>query len=89
MTDNIFDRLAELLQSAGPVNWRLGVQIAESVAGAADPVDPWVAEEYEELGRTAINMSLCGRSRADLHALQASGGRRLRPARRYCCQQQW
>ena len=54
MTDNIFDRLAELLQSAGPVNWRLGRQIAESVAGAAEPVDPWVAEEYEELGRTAV-----------------------------------
>jgi putative hydrolase len=54
VTDNIFDRLAELLQSAGPVNWRLGRQIAESVAGAAEPVDPWVAEEYEELGRTAV-----------------------------------
>lgn len=54
MTDNIFDRLAELLQSSGPVNWRLGRQIAESVAGAAEPVDPFVAEEYEELGRTAV-----------------------------------
>jgi putative hydrolase len=53
VTDNIFDRLAELLQSAGPVNWKLGAQIAESVAGAADAVDPWVAEEYDELGRTA------------------------------------
>ncbi|MFH2073705.1 MAG: zinc-dependent metalloprotease [Actinomycetota bacterium] len=63
MTDNIFDRLAELLQSAGPVNWRLGIQIAESIAGAADPVDPWIAEEYEELGRTAV--MLIGRSGAD------------------------
>jgi len=62
VTDNIFDRLAELLQSEGPVNWRLGVQIAESVAGGADPVDPWVAEEYEELGRTAV--MLIGRSGA-------------------------
>lgn len=53
MTDNIFDRLAELLQSAGPVNWRLAAQIAESVAGPADALDPWVAEEYRELGRTA------------------------------------
>ncbi|MCJ7726091.1 MAG: zinc-dependent metalloprotease [Acidimicrobiia bacterium] len=62
MTDNIFERLAELLQSAGPVNWRLGVQIAESIAGAADPVEPWVAEEYEELGRTSA--MLIGRSGA-------------------------
>lgn len=62
MTDNIFDRLAELLQSAGPVNWRLGMQIAESIAGAADPVEPWVAEEYEELGRTAA--MLIGRAGA-------------------------
>ncbi|MCB2223978.1 MAG: zinc-dependent metalloprotease [Actinobacteria bacterium] len=53
MTDNIFDRLAELLQSSGPVNWRLAAQIAESVAGPADPVEPWVAEEHQELGRTA------------------------------------
>ena len=60
MTDNIFDRLAELLQSAGPVNWRLASQIAESVAGAAEPVEPWVAEEYEELSRTAV--MLIGRS---------------------------
>ena len=62
MTDNIFDRLAELLQSAGPVNWRLGRQIAESIAGAADPIEPWVAEEYEELGRTAA--MLLGRADA-------------------------
>jgi putative hydrolase len=60
VTDNIFDRLAELLQSTGPVNWRLASQIAESVAGAAEPVEPWVAEEYEELSRTAV--MLIGRS---------------------------
>jgi putative hydrolase len=60
VTDNIFDRLAELLQSDGPVNWRLAAQIAESVAGPADPIEPWIAEEYEELGRTAA--MLIGRS---------------------------
>lgn len=53
MTDNLFDRLAELLQSDGPVNWRLAREIAESVAGSAEPIEPWVAEECEELGRTA------------------------------------
>jgi putative hydrolase len=53
VSDNLFDRLAELLQSAGPVNWRLAAQIAESIAGPDDPIDPWLAEEYQELGRTA------------------------------------
>jgi putative hydrolase len=53
VTDNLFDRLAELLQSAGPVNWKLAREIAESVAGQPEPIDPWVAEEYQELARTA------------------------------------
>lgn len=53
MTDNLFDRLAELLQSAGPVNWRLAREIAESVSGQAEPIEPWVAEEYQELAHTA------------------------------------
>ncbi len=53
MTDNLFDRLAELLQSEGPINWRLAREIAESVSGQAEPVEPWVAEEYQELAHTA------------------------------------
>lgn len=53
MTDNLFDRLAELLQSEGPVNWRLAREIAESVSGHAEPIEPWVAEEYQELAHTA------------------------------------
>ena len=53
MTDNLFERLAELLQSPGPVNWRLGREIAESVAGQAEPIEPWLAEEYQELAAAA------------------------------------
>ncbi len=53
MTDNIFDRLRDLLQSSGPVNWRLAAEIAGSIAGAPEPVEPWVAEEFEELTNTA------------------------------------
>jgi putative hydrolase len=53
VTDNLFERLAELLQSSGPVNWRLGREIAESVAGQAEPIEPWLAEEYEELANAA------------------------------------
>lgn len=55
MTDNLFDRLADLLRSAGPVNWRLAREIAESSAGQAEPVDPWLAEEFRELAATAAN----------------------------------
>lgn len=53
MTDNIFDRLRKLLETSGPVNWDLAREIAESVAGDAEPVEPWVAEELEELTHTA------------------------------------
>ena len=53
MTDNLFDRLAELFQSSGPVNWRMGREIAESVAGTAEPVEPWLAEELQDLTATA------------------------------------
>ncbi len=52
-SDNLFDRLAELFRSNGPVNWRLAREIAESVAGEPDPVEPWLAEEYRELATTA------------------------------------
>jgi putative hydrolase len=69
VTDNLFDRLAELLRSAGPVNWRLAREIAESTAGPAEPVDPWLAEEYEELSHTAALM-IGGASELDPAAIQ-------------------
>ena len=54
MTDNIFDRLRELLESSpGPVNWRLAREIAESSAGTPEPIEPWIAEEFQELSHTA------------------------------------
>lgn len=52
-SDNLFDRLAELFRSNGPVNWRLAKEIAESIAGEHEPVEPWLAEEYRELATTA------------------------------------
>ncbi len=52
-SDNLFDRLADLFRSNGSVNWRLAREIAESVAGESEPVDPWLAEEYRELAATA------------------------------------
>lgn len=53
MTDNLFDRLADLFRSSGPVNWRLAREIAESAAGAAEPIEPWLDEEYRDLAVTA------------------------------------
>lgn len=53
MTDNLFDRLRRLLESPGPVNWALAREIAESVAGPPEPVEPWVADEFVELSHTA------------------------------------
>lgn len=49
MSDNLFDRLFELLQTPGPVNWRLGKEITGSLAGAGEPIEPRLAEEYQEL----------------------------------------
>jgi len=49
VSDNLFDRLFDLLQTPGPVNWRLGKEITESLAGASEPLEPRVAEEYQEL----------------------------------------
>ena len=54
MTDNLFDRLADLFRSPGPVNWRLAREIAESSAGNVEPVDPWLDEEYRDLAATAV-----------------------------------
>lgn len=49
MSDNLFDRLFELLNSPGTVNWKLGKEITQSLAGAAEPIEPKIAEEYQEL----------------------------------------
>lgn len=49
MSDNLFDRLFELLNTPGPVNWRLGREITQSLAGEAEPIEPRIAEEYQEL----------------------------------------
>jgi len=53
MEDNIFDRLFELLQSPGPVNWKLADEVIKSVAGTPEPIEPALAEEYSELALVA------------------------------------
>lgn len=49
MEDSIFDRLFELLQSPGPVNWKLANEVIKSMAGQPEPIEPAVADEYSEL----------------------------------------
>lgn len=72
MSDNLFDRLFELLNTPGPVNWRLGREITQSLAGAAEPIEPKVAEEYQELTlaaqlRLADRLSLDVSTTHDIH----------------------
>ncbi len=62
MTDNIFDRLMDLLRSSGPVNLKLAREMAVSLAGGLDPVPPAAAAEYDQLTRAA-----------QLHVAEASG----------------
>jgi putative hydrolase len=51
--DGIFEQLFKMLQSPGPVNWKLAREVTKSLAGAASPVEPAVAEEYRELAHVA------------------------------------
>ena len=54
MSDNLFEQLFELFNQPGPVNWRLAEEVAGSLSGDAEPVDPWLADEYTELGNLAL-----------------------------------
>jgi putative hydrolase len=53
MSDNLFDRLFELFQTTDRINWRLAEEITKSLAGAPEPIEPQLAEEYEELALAA------------------------------------
>ena len=53
MADDIFSQLIDLFNQPGPVNWKLAREVAVQLAGDRQPVDPWLADEYIELGRLA------------------------------------
>ena len=53
MSDNLFDRLFELFQTTDTVNWGLAEEITKSIAGTEQPIEPHLAEEYEELALAA------------------------------------
>lgn len=51
--EGLFEQLFKLLQSSGPVNWKLAREVTKSLAGTPTPVEPSVAEEYRELAHVA------------------------------------
>lgn len=51
--DNIFEQLMELLASPGPVNWKLGAQVGQSLVGKSEPIEPALLDEYTELVHAA------------------------------------
>lgn len=53
MSDNLFDRLAELLSSSGPVNWGLAGELGGSVAGEPGVVPAGSQEHWRGLVDTA------------------------------------
>ncbi|HHC07625.1 MAG TPA: hypothetical protein ENK55_02770 [Actinobacteria bacterium] len=68
--DSIFEQLFALLQSSGPVNWKLAREVTKSLAGPAEPIDPNLAEEYRELGTAAaLRLDACSRLPAGRGAL--------------------
>ena len=76
MNDGIFEQLFELFRSTGPVNWRLASEVIKSVAGPAEPIDPKLTEEYEELALAAqLHLdsvtSLSGSGARELHPIDA------------------
>jgi len=53
VSDDLFARLIELFNQPGPVNWKLAGEISRHLAGPAEPIEPWLAEEYRDLTRLA------------------------------------
>lgn len=51
--EGIFEQLFRLLQSPGPVNWKLAREVTRGLAGDKEPIEPAIAEEYRELATAA------------------------------------
>jgi putative hydrolase len=51
--EGLFEQIFKMLQSSGPVNWKLAREVTRSLAGSPQPIDPSVAEEYRELAHVA------------------------------------
>ena len=51
--EGLFEQLFKMLQTPGPVNWKLAREVTKSLAGTPTPIEPGVAEEYRELAHVA------------------------------------
>lgn len=51
--EDLFAQLFELFNQPGPVNWKLGMEVARHLSGERQPIEPWAAEEFRELARLA------------------------------------
>ncbi len=51
--EGLFEQLFKMMQSSGPVNWKLAREVTKSLAGQPHPIDPVVGEEYRELAHVA------------------------------------
>lgn len=51
--EGLFEQLFKMLQSSGPVNWKLAREVTRSLAGQPEPIDPAVIDEYRELAHVA------------------------------------
>ena len=53
MSEDLFSQLFELFNQPGPINWRLAREISDHLTGEHEPIDPWLAEDYQQLTRLA------------------------------------
>ncbi|MDF1595079.1 MAG: zinc-dependent metalloprotease [Acidimicrobiia bacterium] len=53
MSEDLFSQLFELFNQPGPINWRLAREVANHLTGEPEPIDPWLADEYQQLTRLA------------------------------------
>jgi putative hydrolase len=54
MNEDLFSQLFELFNQPGPINWRLAEELSNHFSGAREPIEPWMADEYRDLGRLAL-----------------------------------
>jgi putative hydrolase len=54
MNEDLFSQLFQLFSQPGPINWRLAEELSNHFAGPREPIEPWMADEYRDLGRLAV-----------------------------------
>ncbi|MFZ0491776.1 MAG: zinc-dependent metalloprotease [Acidimicrobiia bacterium] len=54
MNEDLFSQLFELFNQPGPINWRLAEELSNHFSGSREPIEPWMADEYRDLGRLAL-----------------------------------